>query len=127
MKPFLWMGDEWLYPYNSYSAARVGVLVTPTDIPYLLLLYVLYFTYSNYFFETSIWFFLVYLVDGYEKANIDPVIVWEQLKCALPDADPEYLRKEANRLSVLSQDDIDNFVEDAIENNQYPTMQEYIK
>lgn len=53
--------------------------------------------------------------------------VWEQLKAALPDADPDYLRKEANRLSQLPQDDIDNFVEDAIENNDYPSMQDYLK
>lgn len=66
-------------------------------------------------------------LDGYEKAMFDPSTVWEQLKVALPEADPEYLQKEANRLAFLSQTDIDEFVDDAIENNEYPTMSDYIK
>lgn len=53
--------------------------------------------------------------------------MWEQLKSALPEADPDYLHKEANRLALLTQEDIDAFVEDAIENNQYPSMQDYLK
>lgn len=70
---------------------------------------------------------MFFVLDGYEKAKFDAVTVWEQLKAALPDADPDYLRKEANRLSTLSKEEIDNFVEDAIENNKYPTFQEYVK
>lgn len=66
-------------------------------------------------------------LDGYEKMKIDATTIWEQLKAALPEADPEYLYKEANRLACLSQNEIDDFVQDAIENNQYPTMQEYVK
>lgn len=66
-------------------------------------------------------------LDGYEKAVIDANTVWEQLKLALPSADPDYLHDQANRLSTLSQDEIDTFMQDAIENNKYPTMQDYLK
>ncbi|CAH1170276.1 unnamed protein product [Phaedon cochleariae] len=64
---------------------------------------------------------------GYDRREVDPVTIWEQLKIALPNADPAYLRREADRLAPLPKQDLDDFVQTAIEKNDYPTMQDYLK
>ncbi|KAJ8950125.1 hypothetical protein NQ314_007978, partial [Rhamnusium bicolor] len=47
------------------------------------------------------------VLDGYDKIELDPLTIWEQLKDALPGADPLYLKKEATRLALLSPQDMD--------------------
>lgn len=59
--------------------------------------------------------------------ELDPITIWEQLKIALPNADPSYLRRQADRLVHLKQQDMDDFVQNAIEKQEYPTMQDYLK
>uniref|UniRef100_V5GJN0 E3 ubiquitin-protein ligase n=1 Tax=Anoplophora glabripennis TaxID=217634 RepID=V5GJN0_ANOGL len=67
------------------------------------------------------------ITDGYQKIEVDPLSIWEQLKDALPNADPTYLKKEAERLALLTPDDVSNFLQCAIEENDYPTMKEYLQ
>ncbi|XP_050507732.1 E3 ubiquitin-protein ligase RNF216-like [Diabrotica virgifera virgifera] len=61
--------------------------------------------------------------------NPDPTIITEQLKAALPNADPSYLHNEACRLAKLPlhQEALDEFLGTAIRDHNYPTMQDYLK
>ncbi|KAJ8925111.1 hypothetical protein NQ315_001292 [Exocentrus adspersus] len=67
------------------------------------------------------------VTEGYDRVELDPLLIWEQLKDALPDADPSYLKKEAVRLVSLPQQELHLFLQQAIETNDYPTMKEYLQ
>lgn len=45
----------------------------------------------------------------------------------LPNADPSYLCKQAEALAYQSENELKQFVENAIENSDYPTMENYLK
>lgn len=51
--------------------------------------------------------------------------ILQQLREMLPDADPNYLEKQARSLAYKSTSDLKVFIENAIENADYPTMQDY--
>ncbi|CAG9853865.1 unnamed protein product [Phyllotreta striolata] len=59
--------------------------------------------------------------------QVDSTIIKQQLKIALPKADPTYLEKEAEKLCTLSPREMDSFLQNAVEKNDYPTMHDYIK
>ncbi|XP_056642134.1 E3 ubiquitin-protein ligase RNF216-like isoform X1 [Diorhabda sublineata] len=61
-----------------------------------------------------------------KKMN-DPTRIWEQLKSVLPNADPSYLKKQANKFASLPTTELNVFLQNAIENNNYPSMQEYLE
>ncbi|XP_060535263.1 E3 ubiquitin-protein ligase RNF216-like [Cylas formicarius] len=63
----------------------------------------------------------------YKKRDKDPLVIFNRLQEALPGADPSYLEKEAERLALLGSAELEQFVSDAIENNSYPTMEDYLK
>ncbi|KAG5892934.1 hypothetical protein JTB14_006246 [Gonioctena quinquepunctata] len=65
--------------------------------------------------------------NGYDMVQVDPITIWEELKDTIPDADPSYLHKEANRFALLPRQALNDFVQNAIEKRDYPTMQEYLK
>lgn len=69
----------------------------------------------------------LYFVDEYPKKQIDPLDTFEQLKELLPYASPEYLKKEADILAFKAEFELKRFVENAIETNDYPSLQEYLK
>ncbi|XP_063911095.1 E3 ubiquitin-protein ligase RNF216-like [Zophobas morio] len=56
----------------------------------------------------------------------DPIDVWEHLKQMLPNADPNYLRNQARVLVNRPPGELAQFIENAIEKNDYPTMQDYL-
>ncbi|KAF2879984.1 hypothetical protein ILUMI_26187 [Ignelater luminosus] len=64
---------------------------------------------------------------NYPKRKIDARSVFTQLKEMLPNADPSYLRKQAEALAYQSENELKQFVENAIENSDYPTMENYLK
>ncbi|KAJ8970697.1 hypothetical protein NQ317_000595 [Molorchus minor] len=64
---------------------------------------------------------------GYKKIEIDPLTIWEQLRDALPDADPAYLKTNANNLARLPPQELNKFLQNAIDKVDYPTMQDYLK
>lgn len=45
----------------------------------------------------------------------------------LPNADPTYLKNQARVLVERPVTDLEEFIEKAIQDNNYPTMQEYLK
>ncbi|XP_050295056.1 uncharacterized protein LOC126735155 [Anthonomus grandis grandis] len=53
-------------------------------------------------------------------------LVWDLLKQTLPEADPNYLRDQANRFAN-EPENLDQFVIKALETNNYPTMKDYLK
>ncbi|XP_025829373.1 E3 ubiquitin-protein ligase RNF216-like [Agrilus planipennis] len=63
----------------------------------------------------------------YPKKKPDPKSVLKILKETLPNADPSYLEKEANFLAYQSEQELKKFVNEAIENENYPKMDEYKK
>ncbi|KAJ8956992.1 hypothetical protein NQ318_012157 [Aromia moschata] len=63
--------------------------------------------------------------EGYNKIEIDPLTIWEELKEALPEADPSYLRSQAEMLAPLPPQEIDNFLQNAIEKG-YPSLKDYL-
>ncbi|EFA00239.2 hypothetical protein TcasGA2_TC003067 [Tribolium castaneum] len=63
----------------------------------------------------------------YVKVDKDPLDVWEHLKQMLPNADPIYLRNQARVLVNRPTGELEQFIENAIQENNYPTMQEYLK
>nr|XP_023023471.1 E3 ubiquitin-protein ligase RNF216-like [Leptinotarsa decemlineata] len=65
--------------------------------------------------------------DGYEKVQVDPITIWMELKDTFPDADPSYLEKEARKFALLPPQALSEFVQNAVEKHDYPTMQDYLK
>ncbi|KAF5278107.1 hypothetical protein FQR65_LT03623 [Abscondita terminalis] len=63
---------------------------------------------------------------AYPKKNVDVDQVTEQLKQLLPNAAPDYLEENASVLAHKSEADLKAFVEKAIEDHDYPTMEEYL-
>lgn len=68
-----------------------------------------------------------HFIDSYPKKDIDPLDTFEHLKELLPNASPAYLREQANALAFKSNNELKRFVENAIEKNDYPTLQDYLK
>ncbi|XP_066143668.1 E3 ubiquitin-protein ligase RNF216-like [Euwallacea fornicatus] len=64
---------------------------------------------------------------GYVKKVVDVNSIWSKLVDALPGADPSYLRKEAEKLVMQDENSMMEFLNAAVENNDYPTMDEYLK
>ncbi|XP_068918391.1 E3 ubiquitin-protein ligase RNF216-like [Tenebrio molitor] len=62
----------------------------------------------------------------YIKMRRDPLDICEHLKQMLPNADPIYLRNQSRVLATRPPEDLDEFIENAIEKSDYPTMQEYL-
>jgi hypothetical protein len=62
----------------------------------------------------------------YIKMRRDPLDICEHLKQMLPNADPIYLRNQSRVLATRPPEDLDQFIENAIEKSDYPTMQEYL-
>lgn len=58
---------------------------------------------------------------------VDADAIWTRLKEALPFADPDYLRKQAEKLVYQDQTSLQRFVNEALENNDLPTMQDFLK
>lgn len=58
---------------------------------------------------------------------VDADAIWTRLKEALPFADPDYLKKEAEKLVYQDQNSLQVFVNAALENNDLPTMQDFLK
>lgn len=71
--------------------------------------------------------FYYFCSDGYPKKDIDPIDTFERLKELLPNASPAYLKKEADVLAFKSELELKQFVENAIEKGDYPTLQDYLK
>lgn len=67
------------------------------------------------------------ITGDYPKREADPSSVYEQLKLMLPNADPSYLEEQANSLIDLPSNALDSFVDNAIERENYPTFDEYLK
>jgi hypothetical protein len=67
----------------------------------------------------------LFLVD-YVRRVKDPLDVWNDLKQMLPDADPIYLRNQARVLSVRPMEYYEEFLKNAIEKGDYPSMQDYL-
>jgi hypothetical protein len=65
-------------------------------------------------------------VADYIKMRRDPLDICEHLKQMLPNADPIYLRNQSRVLATRPPEDLDGFIENAIEKSDYPTMQEYL-
>lgn len=64
---------------------------------------------------------------SYPKKDVDPLDTFEKLRELLPNADPSYLREEAQILAFKPESDLKVFVENAVEKADYPTMQDYFK
>jgi hypothetical protein len=62
----------------------------------------------------------------YVRRVKDPLDVWNDLKQMLPDADPIYLRNQARVLSVRPMEYYEEFLKNAIEKGDYPSMQDYL-
>lgn len=58
---------------------------------------------------------------------VDADAIWTRLKEALPLADPDYLKKQAEKLVYQDQNSLQVFVNEALENNDLPTMQDFLK
>ncbi|XP_019872467.1 uncharacterized protein LOC109600733 isoform X1 [Aethina tumida] len=65
--------------------------------------------------------------NGYTIEPIDSTDIWNQLRDMLPDADPEYLREQAEILVQGTPDALRAFVENALEQKQYPSREDYVK
>ncbi|CAG9769904.1 unnamed protein product [Ceutorhynchus assimilis] len=65
--------------------------------------------------------------DGYDRKIVDADFIWNRLKDALPEADPSYLKIQAERLVYEEPRMLEEFVNEAYENNDYPTMESYVK
>ncbi|XP_044269959.1 E3 ubiquitin-protein ligase RNF216-like [Tribolium madens] len=63
----------------------------------------------------------------YVKREVDPLDMWEDLKEMLPNADPTYLRNQARVLAKRPLEDYEEFLKNAIEKNDYPTLQDYLR
>lgn len=70
---------------------------------------------------------LCHFTAHYDKVVQDPLNIWEDLKQMLPNADPIYLRNQAYGLAISSREEFDKFVSDALEKNDYPTYEDYLK
>ncbi|XP_066255060.1 uncharacterized protein [Euwallacea similis] len=66
-------------------------------------------------------------VGGYDLKVVDVNSIWKKLQDALPEADPSYLRKKAENLAMQDENSMMEFLNAAVENNDYPTMEEYLK
>lgn len=75
----------------------------------------------------SILTLISFALDDYPKKDIDPLDTYEQLKELLPDASPSYLKEQADVLAFKSEMELKQFVENAIEKSDYPTLQEFLK
>lgn len=64
---------------------------------------------------------------GYVKLDKDPIDIWEHLKQMLPNADPIYLRNQARVLVQRPDGELEEFIADAIEKHDYPSMKEYLR
>lgn len=69
----------------------------------------------------------MFVLDGYVKKPRDVNAIWNRLKDTLPFADPTYLREQAEKLANEDPNNLEDFVDAAIENNDYPTMEDYLK
>ncbi|XP_064211571.1 uncharacterized protein LOC103312285 isoform X1 [Tribolium castaneum] len=63
----------------------------------------------------------------YAKREIDPLDMWNDLKQMLPNADPTYLRNQARVLAKRPLEEYEEFLKNAIEKNDYPTLQDYLR
>ncbi|XP_044754188.1 uncharacterized protein LOC123313378 isoform X2 [Coccinella septempunctata] len=52
--------------------------------------------------------------------------IFAQLSDVIPDADPDYLRKESELLAEQPNDDLHQFILDTIDSNNYPTRKDYL-
>lgn len=68
-----------------------------------------------------------YIVDGYPKIDVDPLDTYYQLKELFPNASPAYLKEQADVLAFKSETELKRFIENAVENNDYPTLQSYLQ
>lgn len=62
---------------------------------------------------------------GYDSGITNWEVVLETLKEALPNACPDYLAEEAKKVVLVGMSAIENFVDSALENPDYPTLEDY--
>lgn len=79
-------------------------------------------------------FYFIFFSDDYPRRErpvtpeekLDPDEQFEILSQVLPDADPTFLRIQCEQLAD-NPDALKQFISDAIENKNYPTMKEYLR
>lgn len=66
-------------------------------------------------------------LNEYPKKETHPREIFDKLREMLPNADPLYLQGQADTLAYQTENDLKNFLDNALEKGDYPTMENYLK